>query len=120
MFAVRKQVFGPSWVEGYPSVLDHYYSCVEKGVYDREILDKYTYEEWTKINSWMDHERDMLFTYAGLRQVVDKYLVQDRSCGEMYETPQYMYDDCRHSLPKLSKGNETGICPTILQRNQQG
>ena len=55
------------------------------------ILDKYTYEEWTKINSWMDHERDMLFTYAGLRQVVDKYLVQDRSSGEVYETPQYMY-----------------------------
>ena len=91
LFAVRKQVFGPSWVDGYPSVLDHCYSCVEKGVYDGEILDKYTYEEWTKINSWIDHERDMLFTYAGLRQVVDKYLVQDRSSGEMYETPQYMY-----------------------------
>ena len=91
LFAVRKQVFGPSWVDGYPSVVDHCYNCVAKGVYDGEILDKYTYEEWTKINSWMDHERDMLFTYAGLRQVVDKYLVQDRSSGEVYETPQYMY-----------------------------
>ena len=91
LFAVRKQVFGSEWVNGYPSVLDHCYSCVERGVYDGEILDKYTYEEWTKINSWMDHERDMLFTYAGLRQVVDKYLVQDRSSGEVYETPQYMY-----------------------------
>ena len=91
LFAVRKQVFGPSWVDGYPSVLDHCYSCVEKGVYDKEITDKYTYEEWSKINSWIDHERDMLFTYAGLRQVVDKYLVQDRSNGEVYETPQYMY-----------------------------
>ncbi len=91
LFAVRKQVFGPEWMNGYPSILDHCYSCVEKGVYDREILDKYTYEEWIKINSWIDHERDMLFTYAGLRQVVDKYLVQDRSNGEVYETPQYMY-----------------------------
>jgi len=91
LFAVRKQVFGPEWMNGYPSILDHCYSCVEKGVYDREILDKYTYEEWGKINSWIDHERDMLFTYAGLRQVVDKYLVQDRSNGEVYETPQYMY-----------------------------
>jgi len=91
LFGVRKQVFGPEWVNGYQSVLDHCYNCVSKGVYDAEIIDKYTYEEWTKINSWMDHERDMLFTYAGLRQVVDKYLVQDRSCGEMYETPQYMY-----------------------------
>ena len=91
LFAVRKQVFGVGWVNGHPSVLDHAYQCVSKGVYDGSILDKYTYEEWSKINSWIDHERDMLFTYAGLRQVVDKYLVQDRSTGEVYETPQYMY-----------------------------
>ena len=39
----------------------------------------------------MDHQRDLLFTYAGLRQVVDKYLVQDRSTGDVYETPQFMY-----------------------------
>ena len=91
LYGVYKQVFGSEWVQGLPSVLDHCYSCVEKGVYDKEITDKYTYEEWTKINSWIDHERDMLFTYAGLRQVVDKYLVQDRSYHEVYETPQYMY-----------------------------
>ena len=91
LFAVRKQVFGPSWVEGYPSVLNHAIKCVSKSVYDDGILRKYTQEEWNKIDSYMDHDRDMLFTYAGLRQVVDKYLVQDRSCGEMYETPQYMY-----------------------------
>ena len=91
LFGLRKQVFGPRWVDGYPSVLDHAYQCVAKAVYDGSILDKYNYEEWTKINSWVDHERDMLFTYAGLRQVVDKYLVQDRSSGEVYETPQYMY-----------------------------
>ena len=39
----------------------------------------------------IDHERDYLFTYAGLRQIVDKYLVQDRSTGALYETPQFMY-----------------------------
>ncbi|AIX28511.1 ribonucleotide reductase large subunit [Synechococcus phage ACG-2014j] len=91
LFAVRKQVFGPDWVQGYPTVLDHAQKCVSTGVYDDSILRKYTQEEWNKIDSYMDHDRDMLFTYAGLRQVVDKYLVQDRSCGEMYETPQYMY-----------------------------
>jgi ribonucleoside-diphosphate reductase alpha chain len=48
-------------------------------------------EEWSRINSWIDHDRDMLFTYAGLRQVADKYLVQDRSTGNVFETPQYMY-----------------------------
>jgi ribonucleoside-diphosphate reductase alpha chain len=61
------------------------------GIYDRLLPSKYTEEEWDKINSWIDHDRDFLFTYAGLRQVVDKYLVQDRSSGELYETPQYMY-----------------------------
>ena len=91
LFAVRKQVFGPDWVQGYPTVLDHAQKCVSTGVYDDGILRKYTQEEWNKIDSYMDHDRDMIFTYAGLRQVVDKYLVQDRSCGEMYETPQYMY-----------------------------
>ncbi len=90
LYGVNKQVFG-DWKKGFPSVLDHCYTCVEKKVYDSEIIDKYTYEEWSKINSWIDHERDYLFTYAGLRQVVDKYLIQDRSCGEVYETPQYMY-----------------------------
>ena len=91
LFGVRKQVFGPDWIRGYPTVLDHAIKCVSKSVYDDGILRKYTQEEWNKIDSYMDHDRDMLFTYAGLRQVVDKYLVQDRSCGEMYETPQYMY-----------------------------
>ena len=42
-------------------------------------------------DKWIDHERDFMFTYAGLRQVVDKYLVQDRSTGQVYETPQFMY-----------------------------
>ena len=91
LYGVYKQVFGSEWVQGLPSVLDHCYRCVDKKVYDSEIIDKYTYEEWNKINSWIDHDRDTLFTYAGLRQVVDKYLVQDRSSNEVYETPQYMY-----------------------------
>ena len=65
--------------------------CVSRGVYDSSILKKYTDEEWDKMSSYMDHGRDMLFTYAGIRQVLDKYLVQDRSSGEVYETPQFMY-----------------------------
>jgi ribonucleoside-diphosphate reductase alpha chain len=60
-------------------------------VYDKAILDKYSKVELKKLNSWIKHERDLNFTYAGLRQVVDKYLVQDRSSGAVYETPQYMY-----------------------------
>ena len=91
LFGLRKQVFGSDWVNGHPKIFDHATKCVEKGIYDAEVLGKYTKEEWDKIDSWIDHDRDMLFTYAGLRQIVDKYLVQDRSSGEVYETPQYMY-----------------------------
>ena len=54
-------------------------------------MNRYSEEEWDRIDSFVDHERDYLFTYAGLRQVVDKYLVQDRSSGEHYESPQQMY-----------------------------
>ena len=92
LFGLRKQVFGSQWLsKGFPTVLDHAFECAEKGIYDTEVLGKYSEEEWEKINSWIDHKRDYLFTYAGLRQVVDKYLVQDRSSGEVYETPQFMY-----------------------------
>jgi ribonucleoside-diphosphate reductase alpha chain len=91
LFGLRKQVFGSDWVNGHPTVLDHAFKCATKGVYDKEILSKYTKEEWEKIDSFIDHDRDFLFTYAGLRQIVDKYLVQDRSTGAVYETPQYMY-----------------------------
>ena len=60
-------------------------------MYDKDIFGKYSKEEIGKVNGYVDHERDFLFTYAGLRQVVDKYLVQDRSGGGVYETPQFMY-----------------------------
>jgi ribonucleoside-diphosphate reductase alpha chain len=89
LFALRKQLFGRMYE--CPTVLQHTRNCVERGVYDEEILNLYTEEEFEKLQSFIDHERDYLFTYAGLRQVVDKYLVQDRSSGALYETPQFMY-----------------------------
>ena len=60
-------------------------------MYDEEILNNYTEAEIDRMGMWIDHERDYNFTYAGLRQVMDKYLVQDRSNGEIFETPQFMY-----------------------------
>jgi len=89
LFALRKQLFGR--MHENPSVKDHVAKCVEKGVYDPELMVLYSDEEYNKLQSFIDHDRDMLFTYAGLRQVVDKYLVQDRSTGSVYETPQFMY-----------------------------
>jgi len=64
---------------------------IDRNVYDAEILTKYTQEEIEKLDGYVNHKRDENFTYAGLRQVVDKYLVQDRSSGEIFETPQFMY-----------------------------
>ena len=74
-----------------PTLKTHVERCVDLGVYDAEILDLYDDEEFDKLESFIDHHRDYLFTYAGLRQVVDKYLVQDSSSGAQYETPQFMY-----------------------------
>jgi len=89
LFAVRKQLFGR--MHDCPTVLEHTQKCVELGVYDAEILSLYNAEDFEKLQSFVDHSRDYLFTYAGLRQIVDKYLVQDRSNGDLYETPQFMY-----------------------------
>jgi len=64
---------------------------IKAGVYDKGIVEKYNKSEIKKMNTWIKRERDLDFTYAGLRQVVDKYLVQDRSSGDLFETPQDMY-----------------------------
>jgi ribonucleoside-diphosphate reductase alpha chain len=90
LFSLRKAVYN-GHPDGHPPLLEHVEKCVKRKVYDASILEKYTEQEWEKLSSYMDHERDFLFTYAGARQVVDKYLVQDRSTGQIYETPQYMY-----------------------------
>ena len=89
LFSIRKQLYGVT--EDHPHLLKHINKCIDAGVYDPAFLDKYEENEIYKINSWIDYDRDYLFTYAGLRQVADKYLVQDRSSGSVYETPQQMY-----------------------------
>jgi len=89
LFALRKGLYGK--LETIPHLHDHIKECVERGLYDTTVLDKYSDEEINEIDGIIDHDRDFLFTYAGLRQVFDKYLVQDRSSGEVYETPQQMY-----------------------------
>jgi ribonucleoside-diphosphate reductase alpha chain len=89
LFSVRKSLYGK--MKELPHLEQHIYTCVNNEVYDNDIFNKYSKEEIEKVNSYIDHDRDYLFTYAGLRQVVDKYLVQDRSGGGVYETPQFMY-----------------------------
>jgi len=75
----------------HPHIYDHVKAGVDKGVYDPEILKWYDKKDFDRMENWINHERDYDFTYAGLRQVIDKYLVQDRSNGQVFETPQFMY-----------------------------
>ena len=89
LFSLRKSLHGG--MIDHPTLHQQIVSGVEKGIYDSEILQKYSVEEIEKVNSFIDHGRDFLFTYAALRQVVDKYLVQDRSSGKVFEVPQFMY-----------------------------
>ena len=89
LYSLRKQVFGRLW--DHPHIYEHVKKAVEIKVYDPELLEKYQKKDFDRMENWLNHERDYTFTYAGLRQVIDKYLVQDRSNGEIYETPQFMY-----------------------------
>jgi ribonucleoside-diphosphate reductase alpha chain len=89
LYSLRKQVMGKLW--DHPHIYKHVEKCIEKGVYDKDILNWYEKKDFDRMENWLNHERDYTFTYAGLRQVIDKYLVQDRSNGEIFETPQFMY-----------------------------
>ena len=80
LFDLRKQL--NNHYEDHPFILDHVKKCADLDVYDKTIIEKYSEEEWKQIDSYIDYGRDYLFSYAGMRQVVDKYLVQDRSSGE--------------------------------------
>ena len=89
LYSLRKQLFHKMW--DHPHIYDHAKKCIELGVYDKEVLNWYDKKDFDRMENWLNHERDYTFTYAGLRQVIDKYLVQDRSTGQIFETPQFMY-----------------------------
>ena len=77
LFSLRKQVIDKLW--DHPHIYNHVKKCIEKGVYDSSILDSYERKDFDRMENWINHNRDYDFTYAGLRQVIDKYLVQDLS-----------------------------------------
>ena len=89
LYSLRKQVIGRLW--DHPHIYEHVKKAVDKKLYDPELIEKYQKKDFDRMENWLNHERDYTFTYAGLRQVIDKYLVQDRSNGEIFETPQFMY-----------------------------
>ena len=74
-----------------PTLSNHIADNVDSDIYDLELYSKWSKEDIQKIEKFIDHDRDYLFTYAGLQQMIDKYLIKNRLTGKMYETPQFAY-----------------------------
>lgn len=88
LFGLYKEVFGQ--FEPLPLV-ELINRNIAAGVYDKEITSYYSDEEWAELNNYIQHKRDFDFAHAGLQQLVDKYLVQNRTTGQIFETPQVAY-----------------------------
>ena len=88
-YLLRKEVFNT--YHNFPRLKDFVKQNVDRGIYDQLILDSYSDKELDKIEPFIKHKRDEDLTYAGIQQLMDKYLIQNRKTGEHYETPQFMY-----------------------------
>lgn len=88
-FYLRKNIFDSQ--DNLPHLGEVILKNTQKGVYDPLIMESYTENEVNQINKFIRHTRDYNFTYGGLQQLMDKYLLKDRKSGEIFETPQFMY-----------------------------
>jgi len=86
IFHLRKKAF--SQFEP-PALYSHVKKMVEAKLYDKELLDIYTEAEFNEMDSFIDHWRDMNYSYAAVKQLEGKYLVQDRVEKTVYESPQF-------------------------------
>lgn len=87
-YQLRKDVWGG---KNAPKLFDVIKNNIELGLYTPEILEFYSKKEIDKVDEFIDHNRDFNFTYAGIKQLVDKYLVQNRKTKQIFETPQIAY-----------------------------
>jgi ribonucleoside-diphosphate reductase alpha chain len=85
---LRKDVFGEYMV---PHIYDIVKRTVEAGFYTADLLEWYSEEDWDKMNSMLDHSKDEQYSYAAIEQLIEKYLVKNRSTKEIFETPQIRY-----------------------------
>ena len=88
IFHLRKIAYGEFEP---PHLFDHVKKLTEAGKYDRHIIEDYSREEFDELNAYIDHSRDMTFSYAAVKQLEGKYLVQNRVTRQIYETPQFLY-----------------------------
>jgi len=85
---LRKDVYG-SYTP--PSLYEIVKTNVATGLYTPELLVWYTEDDWNKMNDMLDHEKDETYSYAAIEQLIEKYLVKNRSTKQTYETPQIRY-----------------------------
>ncbi|MBW3163350.1 class 1a ribonucleoside-diphosphate reductase subunit alpha [Ferrimonas balearica] len=88
VFHLRKKAFGQFEP---PHLYDHVTKLVQARRYDEHLLADYSREEFDELNAYIDHWRDMKFSYAAIKQLEGKYLVQNRVTGEVYESAQFLY-----------------------------
>ena len=85
---LRKDVYGDYQV---PRLYDIVKTNVATGLYTPELLEWYTEEDWNRMDEMLDHEKDEKYGYAAIEQLIEKYLVKNRSTKQTYETPQIRY-----------------------------
>ncbi|MEZ8128464.1 class 1a ribonucleoside-diphosphate reductase subunit alpha [Enterovibrio norvegicus] len=88
VFHLRKKAYGQFEP---PTLADHVNKMIDMGKYDKHITEDYSTEELNILDSYIDHWRDMNFSYAAVKQLEGKYLVQNRVTGEIYESAQFLY-----------------------------
>ena len=88
IFHLRKKAYGQFEP---PALYEHVTKMVKAGKYDQHLLEDYTEEEFKQMDELIDHWRDMNFSYAAVKQLEGKYLVQNRVTGEIYESAQFLY-----------------------------
>ena len=88
LFRIRKLAFGDFFP---PDLYAHITNLTELGLYDSQILKDYSREEIENLDDLIDHDYDMTFAYAGIKQLEGKYLVQNRTTGKIYESPQFLF-----------------------------
>ncbi|WP_276895351.1 class 1a ribonucleoside-diphosphate reductase subunit alpha [Frischella perrara] len=88
IFHLRKKAYGQFEP---PKLYEHVKKLVADGRYDKHLLTDYTEDEFNQMDTFLDHWRDMTFSYAAVKQLEGKYLVQNRVTGEIYESAQFLY-----------------------------
>lgn len=88
IFHLRKKAYGQFEP---PHLYDQVTRMVALNRYDKHLLEDYSQEEFEQMNSFIDHSRDLKFSYAAVKQLEGKYLVQDRVTDQIFESAQFLY-----------------------------